>query len=378
MTLQDIKKNGGARMRRLLALIVLVALVVFFLWPRAAVPASGPGIVSMLPGPEGAHAWLAARRSGLVSGAISRRVIRGNLAAVREASRTLAATGGWTDPRRGYLIYSPLVTLDLFLLDRADRMYSAALTAREAGDIPTVDELFRLGGVPLTLTNAEKYPAADRVRGALDSLALPKNVFQGYRVFLLPFAMGDVSGQGGPGYTFLAAEPRQEQLHPQPAGGNPGARVRTLLASRRHAPGDARRPESLADFTSPCGGIRWREDGRVKTADWARSPEETFAEDFRLLFGAEPAERESAATLAGDPRQDRTMAARLRRFMTNVAAGTKSGSNSAPWPEGDENTALPTRARENGWAGTLFLAGLALTGCTLRRKKEGRLPPLGR
>ncbi len=363
-------------MRRLLAPIVLVALVVFFLWPRVAAPASGTGIVSALPGPEGGRTWLAAQRAGLVSGTISRRVIRGQLAAIREASRTLAATGGWTDPRRGYVIYAPQVTLDLFLLDRADRMYTAALTAREAGDIPTVDELFRLGGVPLTLTIAEKYPAAARVRGTLDSLALPKNVFQGYRVFLLPFAMGDVSGQGGPGYTFLAAEPRQEQLIPSQL-------EVTLVHEFGHylhlagMPRETRAGRTRWQTYLALRGIHWREDGRVKTPDWARSPEETFAEDFRLLFGAEPAERESAATLAGDPRQDRTMAARLKRFMTNVAAGTKSGSNSEPWPEGDENAALPARAKENGLAGTLFLAGLALTGCVVTRKRGSRLRPLG-
>ena len=139
-------------------------------------------------------------------------MMRQQLAAWREASQDLAAAGGWTDPRRGYVIYQPRVTLALFLLDRADRMYAAAL--REDGNIPTVDELFRLGGVPLTLTTAEKHPTAERVRASLDSLALPDDIFRGYRVFLLPFVMGEVSGQGGPGFTFLAAEPRREQLIP--------------------------------------------------------------------------------------------------------------------------------------------------------------------
>ena len=227
----------------------------------------------------------------------------------------------------------------------------------------------------MTLTTAEKHPTAERVRASLDSLALPDDIFRGYRVFLLPFVMGEVSGQGGPGFTFLAAEPRREQLIPNQL-------EVTLVHEFGHYLHLAGMPRETRDGRNrwqtylTLRGIDWREDGRVKTTDWARSSEETFAEDFRLLFGAEPAERESAATLAGDPRQDRGMAVRLRGFVTNLAAETRPDANPEPWPEGDDKAARPVGVRTDWLAGILLLAGLAATGYAMARDRRRRRCPV--
>ncbi len=348
-------------------------------WPGAAEPASGAAreFLAALPGAEEARSWLAAQRDALVVGTASTAMIRARLASWRAIGEDLARSGGLMDARRGYVIYPPRVTLALFLFDRAEGMYAAALGGSAAAAIPTVDESFRLGGVVLTPAPADKHPAVRRVRAALDSLALPANVFRGYRVFLLPFAMGDVSGQGGPGFTFLAAEPQGEKFIPNQLEvtlAHEFGHYLHLAGMPRETRAGRARWQTYLDLR----GIAWREDGRVKTEDWARSPEETFAEDFRLLFGGEQAARESPATLAGDPRQDPDAALRLKGFMTDLAAGTKPDPSREPWPESGDGASRPIGIQLGGLAGLLLLLGglSVLAGQTVKMARRGGGPPL--
>ena len=151
---------------------------------------------------------------------------------------------------------------------------------------------------------------------------------------LLPFTMGAVSGQGGPGYTFIAAEPRDESLIPNQLEVTLvhefGHYLHLTGMPREDVDGRRKWRDYLA-----ARRMDWRDDGGVNTAAWARSPEETFAEDFRLLFGGRAAE-EPAATAAGDPRLNDRLARRLRQLMRAVAADVKAPADPAPWPEEDE------------------------------------------
>jgi len=297
-------------------------------------PRASTAMVSSLPGPDQARAWLEDRRATLLA-ELERgtEAVKARIEAWRAVSGYLARTGGLKDHERGYIIYPPRVTLALFLLDRAEAMYAAALDAKDPAGLPTVDDLFRLGGERLHPSAAEKYPTVARARAALDALAVPSEALRGFRVFLLPFAMGEVSGQGGPGFTFLAAEPRDEKL----IANQLEVTLAHEFGHHLHLAGMPRetwigrlRWQDYLDLR----GLSWRDDGRVKTEEWSRSPEETFAEDFRLLFGGRSARQEPAATGAGDPRQRPQSAARLRRFISGLAAMTRPPAATAPWPEG--------------------------------------------
>lgn len=324
--------------------------------------------------PEEAHSWLAERRREIVSlrAGGQRADLAAGLAAAREAGLNLARTGGMRDRKLGYIIYPPRTTISLLLLDRLHKLYAAALHADSAREIPTVDELLRLAGKRLEPTVPAKYPSPRKVRAALDSMKVPPSAFRGYRVFLLPFAMGDVSGLGGAGVAFLAAEPAGESLIP--------CQIEVTLTHEfghhLHLAGMPR--------TTPAGrtlwakylalrSLAWREDGPVGTAQWRRSPEETFAEDFRLLYGGAAARSEPSIVAAGDPWRDGNHT-KLRRFMLELMETTEVPRHIEPWPEGD-GVEIPGLAAALALAGAILL-GFAAAKAIGRRGATRRSPPV--
>ncbi|MGE5528412.1 MAG: hypothetical protein ACM3X6_04630 [Patescibacteria group bacterium] len=356
---------------------ILFALLAAGLPGRAAEIARVPesrvlAVLSSLPGPEGARSWLAGRRDEVVRlmSTPHRRTarLREGLRLMAEAGVHAAAVGGATDPARGFVIYSPETTLRLFLLDRARNLYEAALDTARPESLPSLDELYSIGGQALTTTEEEKYPDARRAAAVLRALPVPDAALRGYKVFLLPFAMGDVSGQGGPGYTFLAAEPRHERLIENQL-------EVTLTHEFGHyvhlagMPRETAKGRRLWDEYLELRGLIWREDGPVKTQDWARSSEETFAEDFRLLFGGLAAAGEPSAARAGDPRSSRETARGLRYLMSAAAARAKPRRAYRPWPE-------PVQARYD--AGMLLLRtpvpvlALLLAAVPISRGRRGK------
>ena len=336
----------------------------------AAPPGRSGAIIAALPGPEGARSWLEECRADLVAAVLegppgTTRSLEARLAGWREASVYLARNAGETDTAKGFIIYPPRTSLALFLLARAESMYAAALQGR---DIPAVDQLFRFAGQPLTESTPAKYPSIERARAALAALPVPGDALRGYRVFLLPFSMGETSGQGGPGFMVLAAEPRDQELIPNQL-------EVTLVHEFGHYLHLAGMPrETLAGRKRwqtylSLRGLDWQEDGPVNTDRWARSPEETFAEDFRLLFGGPSSSREPAATRAGDPRDDEVLASSLRRFMLSLAAGIQPPQDPAPWPEG--NDARLSAGGSPDPSVVLFLAAAAATLAIGRYRKKG-------
>ncbi|MGE5551602.1 MAG: hypothetical protein ACM3ZC_13905 [Bacteroidota bacterium] len=363
-------------MQRLLILVSIAAGV--FLAPATVRPFTriDPGasaaVIERLPPADRARAWLEEHRAGLaalVRTPQGKAAIRTRIEVWHDAGLYLAANGGRTEESKGFIIYPPEASLSLFLLARAEVMYRAAL---EQGwrAVPQVEDLFRIGTEPLTTTSPDKYPSAARAEAALASLALPSGALRGYRVFLLPFVMGAVSGLGGPGFAFVAAEPRHANLIPNQL-------EVTLVHEFGHYLHLAGMPRETREGRRKWGDylrarkLTWRDDGGVNTAAWANSPEETFAEDFRLLFGARAAE-EPAATAAGDPRADARLARRLKRFMVSLAAETRPPEGLVPWPEGESMTARSGVARAVlGLLPLGVLAGFGL-GYRPRRRAMGR------
>lgn len=280
--------------------------------------------------PAQARAWLEGERAELLAAQANGNAlaISARSRAYAKAARVLAAAAGEQSPR-GFVIYSPAVTLQLLLYDRAADMCKAASSGAA---IPAADELLRLGGEALSAASHDRYPSAARVRDTLTKLPIPSSAMRGYRVYLLPFSLGPISGLGGPGFALLAADPPDERLIPNQL-------EVTLVHEFGHhlhlsgMPWNTAAGRSRWDAYLRLRGLSWREDGRVNTAAWAGSPEENFAEDFRLLFGRTPANEAPPATNGGDPREERALSAGLRALMRGVASRVTPSTHPAPWPE---------------------------------------------
>lgn len=321
-----------------------------------------------------ARAWLEAQRADLLAAleAGNPQFVRLRRRSWEEAAERLASTGAEKDAK-GFIIYPPSTALGLFLYDRAAAMYEAADRGGAAA-IPSVDALFRLGGERLSATVPEKYPSAARARAVLAGLAVPASAARGFRVYLLPFSLGDLSGLGGPGFAIIAAEPADERLIPNQLevtlAHEFGHHLHLAGMPRDTAAGRARWVAYLRLRRLP-----WREDGRVKTKAWAHSPEETFAEDFRLLFGGAPADEEPAATLAGDPRRNRSLSSGLRTLMKDVARAMPP-VRPEPWPK--EAGVAPLVAADVRFPWKIPVAAgvmIALTWAGYRRRGAVSRPP---
>lgn len=174
---------------------------------------------------------------------------------------------------------------------------------------------------------------AFQVLNELDGENLPPALFTGFRVYLLPVGMPEISGLGGAGFAMIAAPDIKEKSIEQ-------LRV-TLLHELGHhlhssfMPSINGRPNRLWEVYHKIRGGRWRGPGKVNTQDWSSSSEETFAEDFRLLFGKD--QWYYGDIVLGDPRVQPGVVAKLKRFMIGLPVQAAPMANRSPWiPEGLE------------------------------------------
>jgi hypothetical protein len=158
--------------------------------------------------------------------------------------------------------------------------------------------------------------------------ALPGQFLRGLHIFLLPEVIPEVSGLGGPGYTVLGGQADPENLSGE------SLRV-TLYHELGHSVHmsymDRNRPSGLRRWDSYLrlrGGV-WHGPGAVNTAGWSASSEETFAEDFRMLFGKD--QPFYGDIRLGDPRRDPAQAAAVKRFMQGLAASAPQIGYQSPW-----------------------------------------------
>ncbi len=174
---------------------------------------------------------------------------------------------------------------------------------------------------------------AFRILNELDGENLPFAFFTDFRVYLLPVGIPEISGLGGAGFAMVTAPNIEEKSIEQ-------LRV-TLLHELGHhlhssfMPSVNGRPNPLWKVYHKIRGGQWRGPGKANTPAWSSSSEETFAEDFRLLFGKD--QWYYGDIELGDPRVHPGVSAKLKRFMIGLSVEAAPQINQSPWiPEGLE------------------------------------------
>jgi hypothetical protein len=97
----------------------------------------------------------------------------------------------------------------------------------------------------------------------------------------------------------------------------------------RFMPFTAGLPGNLWDDYLGIRGSEWHKAGAVNSAAWSDSSEETFAEDFRLLFGKNQFYYGDISL--GDPRDNPETASRLRKFILGLKGRSSYEKVKSPW-----------------------------------------------
>ncbi|HET7560139.1 MAG TPA: hypothetical protein VFK80_09280 [Limnochordia bacterium] len=296
-------------------------------------------------------------------------------AALTRAVDRLEQHGAIVDPTLGYRLYTPAVSGRLFAL-------TSALTARQTllrDGAAWQPAPYAFQGYTATLAEPSHYPKVAQIRAALAELRLPAALFHGYRVYALPYTLTIASGLGGSGYALIGSDP-------------PGDRWladQTYITTQHefghelefrflgHSPLD--HPLRWFDYLSERG-VMWHFDSRPDETAWAYSPEESFAEDVRVLFGGHQASAPYQGAYT-DPLTDPQLAARLSAFISNLVQHPAEPAGAGPW----QVRAETARTIIAGGSGALrlmaaLLAGLALVwsaGSLVAtwRTRDGRFAP---
>lgn len=197
------------------------------------------------------------------------------------ALKQLEQTFGEKDPS-GYVVYHPEETAQLVQLYW--KLQTGVNYLREG----VVDEHPQWAGYLLDDSKAVMPYRAEQVQQALIDLEgeIPAVFLKDYRIFLTPFALSGISGMGGVGFSLIF--PLPESFEP----GEDDLRV-TLYhelghhVHLRYMPEDTDWGKELwAEYHDFRGGA-WQKAGAAGTEAWNASSEETFAEDFRMVFGTD-------------------------------------------------------------------------------------------
>lgn len=253
-------------------------------------------------------------------------------AALRQELAALDRSGGYRDPR-GFRVYPPAVTGKLQALGLARRNRARLLAGAGRAALAQPGEVFRMAGYQVYRTLPRKFPVEQEVVRALQGVRVPDVALRGYRVYLLPGSLGDMSGAGGHGYTLLGGEPLTVRLVNGQYASTATHELAHHLSLSRLGGHLSEAPREWGRYLKLRGIPGWRDDGAVNTAAWSLSPEEALAEDFRVLFGT--GEAASLPYNAGyeDPRLNPALSHRLRQFLTSLAElPEKSAADGSPTP----------------------------------------------
>lgn len=226
------------------------------------------------------------------------------------------------------------------------------------------------GGNVFAIKDWEGYVLEDRGRTAynskeaiqilteLDGEKLPAPFLADFRVYLLPSGTPEISGLGGAGFAIISAPNIKEKSIEQ-------LRV-TLLHELGHhlhssfMPSINGQPNPLWEAYHEIRGGEWRGPGNVNTFEWSSSSEETFAEDFRMLFGKD--QWYYGDIDLGDPREQPGVAAELKQFMIGLKEEEVSQLSKSPWiPEGLGFWLNCPKYIKIGWAALLMGMFMVLT-----------------
>lgn len=227
----------------------------------------------------------------------------------------------------GFIVYPSLTTSKLLALYHA---LDLRLTYLNTGKMPSNREQW--DGFVLTGTQTQSFTPAQvmKVMAELKTNGMPDNFLNGFRVFLLPHSIPNISGLGGAGFVLISTSDSFE------TDSNMEAELAVTLAHEtgHHIhmsfmpKGTFAGEKYWRQYLALRGGV-WHGPGKVNTVDWSNSSEETFAEDFRMLFGnGQPYFGDLAS---GDPRTDPEQAADVKRFMIQLAQQKPKVAYHSPW-----------------------------------------------
>ncbi|HBE77879.1 MAG TPA: hypothetical protein DDW65_08860 [Firmicutes bacterium] len=255
---------------------------------------------------------------------------------VMELNRTLAMirglenTLGRTGPQ-GYKVYAPQETGQLL---KGYQELTLLVDYLNRGVWKT-DDLNQWEGYPLVSGANKPYHYAQVFKSMNDLIAekVPFKFIAHLKIYLLPDVIPGVSGLGGSGYILLSAQDLKADLIgnqlPVTLYHEIGHHVNFTFMAKDNGRGE----KLWAQFLRIRGGT-WHGPGSVNTKAWGESSEETFAEDFRMLFGKDQPYFGDLAL--GDPRVDPHNGTKEKQFIRALAAEKDQTRYCSPWiPEGD-------------------------------------------
>jgi hypothetical protein len=253
--------------------------------------------------------------------------------ALKREQASLDQDGAYTDPR-GFKVYAPAVTgkLQALGLARQSRVRLLAGLGRRAIARPA--EVFRMAGYQVYRTLPRKFAGQDEVVRALQGVQVPDTALAGYRVYLLPGSLGDMSGAGGHGYTLLGGEPLTVRLVDGQYASTATHELAHHLSLSRLGGHFTEAPREWGRYLKLRGIPNWQDDGAVNSTAWSLSPEEALAEDFRVLFGTEEAAALPYSAGYDDPRQDPALRRRVTQFLNSLAnlpERSTADRSATPW-----------------------------------------------
>lgn len=153
----------------------------------------------------------------------------------------------------------------------------------------------------------------------LDRLLIPDHVLTGLNVTILPFVLEGTAGLGSKGRIVLGAAPMTTSIVAQ------NRTAYTLLHELGHhihfsyLDTRSNQKHTLWNDYLNLRGIKYEGFSEKFLFDeWHLSPEETFAEDFRMLFGPVEARSVSHGTVYGDPTDMNDRGFALRHLIADV------------------------------------------------------------
>jgi hypothetical protein len=249
---------------------------------------------------------------------------------VAEVNRTineihrLEKTLGKIGPQ-GYKVYTAKDTKQLFT---RYQILSLLLNYLNRGDFKI--DVSQWEGYSFIAKDSKPYKTAQIVR-VMDELAdskAPRAFVADLKIFLLPYRIPGVSGLGGNGYIFLGAQAAAEDLIADQLAVTLYHEIGHHINFNFMPKGTVQGDKLWTIFLSLRGGT-WHGPGSVNTKAWSESSEETFAEDFRMLFGKN--QPFFGDLTLGDPRADWHRAEKEKQFIQSLATMKTENYYHSPW-----------------------------------------------
>jgi hypothetical protein len=165
----------------------------------------------------------------------------------------------------------------------------------------------------------------------MDELAhneVPRQFVANLQIYLLPYVIPGVSGLGGNGYILLSAQAIADSLIDNQLSVTLYHEIGHHINFSYMAKNTVQGIKLWSNYLQIKGGT-WHDPGKVNTKAWGESSEETFAEDFRMLFGKD--QPYFGDLTMGDPRNDSLKAKSEKRFMVNLVKKKANHNYSSPW-----------------------------------------------